>query len=477
MKNKIAFLSLAGLFLLTFFASADMGARHGFPAGLLTFFVLDALMASVACYVLQVRVAGLFTATLILPILTGKVMAAFKTKVPELDFFSTDYGKSGTNFAAPTKFNQEIISQIAQIPTVSDYTPGDDLTSSSQNVKDLVSDVKVKIDRGRVVKLKLPAVDVNTLLLMPAFMQLVEEAGQALGRDVVATAVGQANAANFSQSKTKTTNSTDLDTLEDLRVQHNQLGTLTPRYVLGSSDFCSKIQNDPRVMGNQFYNQRTTDDPYTSLVNIKGFKEVREFPNFAAAGSTTPADTFTAATSDVVTPTSQTKPNGRFEFNNGDRVRLTTSGTLPAALALATDYYVILATATTLKLSATLGGSAVDITDTGTGTHTMTRAENLNAFSFEKRAIHIAIRPPMDAIEMARSLGIPVPILSNVEVDPITGLSFAAFMFIDMKQDIYVAFAAQFGVRAGRGLAASADPSADPAGTALDYAGIRVITA
>ncbi|HEY4284147.1 MAG TPA: hypothetical protein VGM62_13865, partial [Chthoniobacterales bacterium] len=105
---------------------------------------LLALLAAVllaACWLMPLP--GCADATLILPILTGKVIAAFKSKVPELAFFSTDYGKNGSDFAAPVKFGQEVISQMAQVPDVVNYTPGDDLTASSQNVKDLVSDVKV----------------------------------------------------------------------------------------------------------------------------------------------------------------------------------------------------------------------------------------------------------------------------------------------------------------------------------------------
>jgi hypothetical protein len=55
----------------------------------------------------------------------------------------------------------------------------------------------------------------------------------------------------------------------------------------------------------------------------------------------------------------------------GDPVRFTTTGALPAGLALATTYYVMAGglTADAFKVSATLGGAAVDITDAGTGTH------------------------------------------------------------------------------------------------------------
>jgi hypothetical protein len=85
-----------------------------------------------------------------------------------------------------------------------------------------------------------------------------------------------------------------------------------------------------------------------------------------------PNDTFTAATSDLITPASQSRAGGRFEFNNGDIVRILTTGAVPGGLALETDYFVVSATSTTLKLSATLGGSPIDITSTGTGTHTLT---------------------------------------------------------------------------------------------------------
>lgn len=50
-------------------------------------------------------------------------------------------------------------------------------------------------------------------------------------------------------------------------------------------------------------------------------------------------------------------------------VRLFTDGVLPGGLSVGTTYYVINATADTFQLSATLGGSAIDITDTGTGAH------------------------------------------------------------------------------------------------------------
>lgn len=79
--------------------------------------------------------------------------------------------------------------------------------------------------------------------------------------------------------------------------------------------------------------------------------------------------TFTAdAGSDVCT--TATAPDDR------SPVRLTTTGTLPAGLATNTDYFVIRVSATTFKLATSWEnsrvGTAINITDAGTGTHTIT---------------------------------------------------------------------------------------------------------
>lgn len=58
---------------------------------------------------------------------------------------------------------------------------------------------------------------------------------------------------------------------------------------------------------------------------------------------------------------------------NGDRVAFTNSGgALPAGLAAVTEYFVRNITSTTFQVSATPLGAIIDITGTGTGTHTFT---------------------------------------------------------------------------------------------------------
>ena len=63
-------------------------------------------------------------------------------------------------------------------------------------------------------------------------------------------------------------------------------------------------------------------------------------------------------------------------FLTGHKGQIATDTTLPAGLTAATDYWVIRATADTFKLAASLsdalGGTAIDITDVGTGIQTFT---------------------------------------------------------------------------------------------------------
>lgn len=59
---------------------------------------------------------------------------------------------------------------------------------------------------------------------------------------------------------------------------------------------------------------------------------------------------------------------------NGDKLRVSSAGTLPGGLSSSTDYYVIEMSGSTFKLSETSGGGAVDITSAGSGAHTLETA-------------------------------------------------------------------------------------------------------
>jgi len=115
------------------------------------------------------------------------------------------------------------------------------------------------------------------------------------------------------------------------------------------------------------------------LVDVIGFYRVTSVTTTTAQATTNTlgfADTFSAdAGTDICTYTSTA--NIPSNILVGTRVRFTTTTTLPAPLALATDYYVIKVTDSTFKVATSyanaIAGTAINITDAGTGTHTISR--------------------------------------------------------------------------------------------------------
>lgn len=123
----------------------------------------------------------------------------------------------------------------------------------------------------------------------------------------------------------------------------------------------------------------TTVPCWLALVDVVGFYRSGTLATLTAQSTTNTlgfGDTFTAdAGTDIITMTSTA--NIPSNILTGTRVRLTTTTTLPAGLSLATDYYVIKVSDSTFKLATSyanaIAGTAINITDAGTGTHTMSR--------------------------------------------------------------------------------------------------------
>ena len=115
-----------------------------------------------------------------------------------------------------------------------------------------------------------------------------------------------------------------------------------------------------------------------ALIDVIGFYRVTTVTTTTAQATTNTlgqSDTFTAdAGTDLCTWTSTA--NIPSNILTGTRVRLTTTTTLPGGLATATDYYVIKSSDTTFKLATSyanaVAGTQINITDAGTGTHTVT---------------------------------------------------------------------------------------------------------
>lgn len=128
-----------------------------------------------------------------------------------------------------------------------------------------------------------------------------------------------------------------------------------------------------------------------------GYKHIVNCSAFSAAATTMPAVlmlvdllafhrlttvTTTSAQNTVVSNTFTASSSGGIlltyanDWSNYQKVQLTTTGTLPAGLSLATDYFLVRRSATTANIATTYQNAIDDIcigfADSGTGTHTLT---------------------------------------------------------------------------------------------------------
>ncbi len=76
------------------------------------------------------------------------------------------------------------------------------------------------------------------------------------------------------------------------------------------------------------------------------------------------------------------------------RVWFRTTGTAPGGLSDDASYWVVFASATEVKLSHTFGGAVIDITDAGTGTHSLTRIDTDVASVYSEMSGGIAADRP-----------------------------------------------------------------------------------
>jgi len=111
--------------------------------------------------------------------------------------------------------------------------------------------------------------------------------------------------------------------------------------------------------------------------------------------------TFTAATTNICTASSHGYATGDGPFY------LTTTDTLPAGLSLNTLYWFIRLGGDTFSFAKTKRdanfGNAIDITDTGTGVHTMHWDHWYDVGRYEKKSVHVTGLVSGDVLEIRGS--------------------------------------------------------------------------
>jgi hypothetical protein len=146
----------------------------------------------------------------------------------------------------------------------------------------------------------------------------------------------------------------------------------------------------------------TTAPCQLMLVDLLGFYRVTSVTTTTAQTLT---NTLTALTTFTANPGTDVVTHSSGNLLNLSSVQLTTTTTLPAGLAAATNYFVIRLTDTTCKLATSyanaVAGTAIDITDAGTGTHTIntllpryTNGSGVNAFMWNTNATPLGAATP-----------------------------------------------------------------------------------
>lgn len=170
-------------------------------------------------------------------------------------------------------------------------------------------------------------------------------------------------------------------------IQHG--GNVSPDYkhIVNASAFSAAATTMPSVL---------------MLVDLVGFYRVTSTTTITSQALTNTLSAFSTFTADATTDICT---HSNINLMPYTRVQLTTTTTLPAGLSLATDYYVIKVTDTTIKLATSyanaVAGTSINITSTGTGTHTIntllpryTNGAGIQAFMWNSNATAMGAATP-----------------------------------------------------------------------------------
>lgn len=136
-------------------------------------------------------------------------------------------------------------------------------------------------------------------------------------------------------------------------------GNVSPdyKYIMNASSYSAAATTMPSIL---------------MLVDLIGYYRVTSVTTTTSQAMTNTLSSFSTFTADASTDICTHTNINLMPYT---RVRLTTTTTLPGGLATATDYYVIKVTDLTCKLATSyanaVAGTAINITDAGTGTHTI----------------------------------------------------------------------------------------------------------
>lgn len=380
---------------------------------------------------------------------------------PTLDAYTALFpymGRFGTDFsaAAPLLLNQTVTAHIRIKPTKSTYDATTGYANGATESRDLLIDMPILVDKHEHVPIKLSHL-YAIADQKESFAGSMADCAEVIGKSQVDSITNKFKGSNVSYSQTATEANSDLDVIEQLTTDMN-INRANPRGRVGliNSNVAQALGLDSRVASKDYYGALpgSTGSGLRMFRNVGGFEALYEYPELSLNNAT--GATFTTThTTELVNCTAH-------GYATGDRVRLTTSAAdLPAGFAVDTTYYVIRVSADTLKLASSdanaTAGTAVAISDDGTGTHTITGYENVTGIFCEPQAIAFRAGIPSSSHEQAAALGIPVTMGMDVMSAPNSGFSLALMKWMQPgTANVYVSPTSIWGSAVGRQAGAAA---------------------
>lgn len=380
-------------------------------------------------------------ATLSATLILQKTLSANRTLFPMIGRMGTDFDDS------PLRLNDTVKAHIRSLPSAAAYDATTGYVNGATEANTLLTDVDITVDSHKHVPIKLD--HLNAIAdQKESFEGAIGDTAYVLGKTMIDSVLAKAKSSNFSYSSTYTAANADADVLAEITENMNSNGASpSGRIGLVSPAVASTLSLDQRIASRDYYGQLTGASGLRMFRGVGGFEAIYEYPGLPSNNAT--GQTFTAvAATDLCTATAH-------GFKTGDRVRLTTTTTLPGGLAASTTYYVIRVSADTFKLATSdanaTAGTVIDITDTGTGTHTVTGYENIIGFFFEAQAVAIRAGIPSQSNEIAAAMGIPQTMAMDRLRDPISGFALALMKWQHAGTgDLYISPTSIWGSALGR---------------------------
>lgn len=349
--------------------------------------------------------------TLSTKLILQDTLKAYRVLFPMLGAMGREFNEK------PLRLDDQVVAHIRVLPTSAAYDPVTGYANGATQGRSLLVDVPITVDKHRHVPLQWSHLDLIKDQ-KETYSEAIADAAFVLGREMVMSVLAKANASNISGEKVEASADVDLQTLTEINGAMNIRGASPNRRIgIVSTEVANALELDTRIGSKDYYGIQTGGNAYRVFRNVAGFQAIYEFPALDENNAATREVTATAAT-DLINLAAH-------GFANGSRVRFTTTTTLPAPLAANTTYYVVSATADTFKVAATDGGAAINITDAGTGTHSVVGWEKLTGFFFEQSAVALRAGIPEQTAEAAAALGILQVMGMEVMKDPQSGFTVA----------------------------------------------------